>query len=234
MATAMLYLLLVLAVVGGLAMVVQRNPIHAALSLLGSMLCLAAVYALLQAHLLAALQVIIYAGAIVILIVYIIMLLQIGTDDVAVAFRRPWLWSLPVIVLFAILFSKALFPVDTASAAGLSAGEIACVGGECERDCTDGRDTDGDGMTDCADVDCGSHEACYGTVRAVGAQLLGPYVLAFEVSSLLLLAGIVGSVLLTGRRPKELADEITDPEVAELDPTVAQAGGHVREQGGDE
>ena len=232
MATAMLYLLLALAVVGGLAMVVQRNPIHAAMSLLGSMLCLAAVYALLQAHLLAALQVIIYAGAIVILIVYIIMLLQLGPEDAAKAFRRQWLWSLPVVVLFAILFSKALFPVDVARADGITDGEVTCVGAECETNCTDGLDTDGDGLTDCADVDCGSHEACFGTVKAVGAQLLGPYVLPFEVSSLLLLAGIVGAVLLTGRRPKEMADATTEPAIDEVDPTVAQAGGHLRAPGG--
>jgi NADH:ubiquinone oxidoreductase subunit 6 (subunit J) len=58
-------------------------------------------------------------------------------------------------------------------------------------------------MTDCGDTDCGADDACFGTVEAVGAQLLGPYVLPFEVSSVLLLAGIVGAVLLTGRRPKE-------------------------------
>jgi NADH-quinone oxidoreductase subunit J len=232
MDTVLLYLFSALALLGGIAMVALRHPIHAALSLLFSMLNLAAIYALLQAHLLAALQIIIYAGAIVILIVYVIMLLSPRAEAADRAFRRGWLWALPVVVLFAIVFARALAPLATSERLVLATGEMACAdGAACEATCTDDLDGDGDGLTDCADSDCATHEACYGTVHAVGAQLLGPYVLPFEVSSLLLLAGIVGAVLLTGRKPDELVAP-TPPVAVELaEPDAAQAGGRARKGG---
>jgi hypothetical protein len=83
--------------------------------------------------------------------------------------------------------------------------------------CVDHRDGDGDGLTDCADSDCSRHEACFGSVRSVGAALLGPYVLPFEVSSVLLLGGIVGALLLTVRRPAAAAAARTDAEASAED-----------------
>jgi NADH-quinone oxidoreductase subunit J len=230
MDTVLLYLFSALAVLGGIAVVLQRHPIHAALALLFSMLNLAAVYALLQAHLIAALQIIIYAGAIVILIVYIIMLLQIGRDEGVRAYRRGWLVALPVVVLFAVVFGRGLVPLPEPTVDALAVGELTCPEGEaCERACGDDLDDDEDGLTDCADPDCGGHELCFGTVKAVGSQLLGPYVLPFEVSSLLLLSGIVGAVLLTGRKPEELAPDAPPPvEVNLAEPDAAQAGGRLR------
>ncbi len=230
MSTAFLYLFCACSVIGAVGTVVQRHPIHAALSLLGSMLSLAAIYALLNAHLIAALQVLIYAGAIIILVVYVIMLLQVGSDDTAMVFRKAWLWALPLVLLFAVLFGKALFPLEGAVAAPLLDGVVVCPPGEeCEADCADGKDTDGDGLTDCNDPDCGPTEQCFGTVAGVGAQLMGPYILPFEVSSLLLLAGMIGAVLLTGRRPEELEDAHAPVAIADFDPEGAQAGGRVHE-----
>jgi len=213
--TILTYVFVLLALGGGVAMVLQRNAVHGALSLLFSMLNLAAVYALLQAHLIAALQIIIYAGAIVILIVYIIMLLDVGSEDAQRAFRKPALYSLPLLLIFGLLFGRALFPVPGAHAGEvLLTGTVPCAEGQanCELVCDDGVDTDKDGLTDCKDPDCGAHEQCYGTVEAVGGQLLGPYVLAFELTSILLLAGIVGSVLLTGRKPKEYLAALPEKE----------------------
>jgi hypothetical protein len=56
---------------------------------------------------------------------------------------------------------------------------------------------------------------------------MGPYILPFELSSLLLLAGMVGAVLLTGRRPKELEDKPLPVQIADADLDGAQAGGKV-------
>ena len=82
-------------------------------------------------------------------------------------------------------------------------GALVCAAGQsCEGLCEDGKDGDGDGLIDCADPDCQSHVRCFGTVESVGASLLGPFVLPFEVSSILLLSGIVGAILLTGPKPK--------------------------------
>lgn len=58
-----------------------RNPVHGALGLIGSFFCLAGLYVLLCAHLLAALQVIVYAGAVMVLFTFVIMLLNLTKEE---------------------------------------------------------------------------------------------------------------------------------------------------------
>jgi len=238
-----LYACCLLALAGGAGVVVLRNPVHAAISLLFTMLALGGAYAMLQAHLLAALQVLIYAGAIVILIVYVIMLLDQGREDVPHPFYELGA-AIGVPVAVVLLFIAA--PAFLGSSAGpepLISGPEACT--DCESaavtmknpdgssrtttGCEDFADTDGDGFTDCNDPDCHDNELCYGTVRAVGGSLLGPFVLPFEVASVLLLAGIAGSILLTGRRPKDLEDVLPAPQIAPAPVPELHEGG----RGGD-
>ncbi len=70
-----------LAVGSALAMVANvRNAVAAALSLIVTMISLAGIYVLLEAHLIAALQVMIYAGAIVVLFLFVVMLLNLRQD----------------------------------------------------------------------------------------------------------------------------------------------------------
>lgn len=59
-----------------------RNPIHSALYLIGSFFFLAGIYALLAAHLLTAMQIIVYAGAIMVLFTFVIMLLNLTPDEI--------------------------------------------------------------------------------------------------------------------------------------------------------
>jgi NADH-quinone oxidoreductase subunit J len=71
--------------------VLLRQPIHAALSLVGTLLTLAVLFVTLQAHFLAAIQVIVYAGAIMVLFLFVIMLLNIEQQRKEV---QPWLrWA---------------------------------------------------------------------------------------------------------------------------------------------
>ena len=67
-----------LAVLGALSLILQRHPIHSALSLIVVMVALAALYLLLGAEFIAAVQIIVYAGAIMVLFVFVIMLLNAG------------------------------------------------------------------------------------------------------------------------------------------------------------
>ncbi|HEX9764828.1 MAG TPA: NADH-quinone oxidoreductase subunit J, partial [Candidatus Acidoferrales bacterium] len=67
-----------LAVLGALSLVLQRHPIHSALSLILVMVSLAVLYLLLGAEFIAAIQIIVYAGAIMVLFVFVIMLLNAG------------------------------------------------------------------------------------------------------------------------------------------------------------
>ncbi len=73
-------LLAVVMVVGAIGVITLRQPIHAALALVGTLLALAVTYVTLQAPFLAAVQVIVYAGAIMVLFLFVLMLLNVGED----------------------------------------------------------------------------------------------------------------------------------------------------------
>jgi len=70
-------ILAVVMVVGALGVVLLKQPVHAALSLVGTLLALAVTYVTLEAHFLAAVQVIVYAGAIMVLFLFVLMLLNV-------------------------------------------------------------------------------------------------------------------------------------------------------------
>ena len=70
-----------LAVILGFLVITLKNPVHCAVALVCNMFCLAALFAVLDAHFLAALQVLVYAGAIMVLILFVIMLLNLKPDE---------------------------------------------------------------------------------------------------------------------------------------------------------
>lgn len=74
------YLFSLVAVIAGFAVVTARNPITSALSLVACFFCLAADYVLLDAHFVAVIQVLVYAGAIMVLFIFVIMLLNLRED----------------------------------------------------------------------------------------------------------------------------------------------------------
>jgi NADH-quinone oxidoreductase subunit J len=69
------------AVILGLLVIVLKNPVHSAVALVANMFSIAALFALQDAHFLAALQVLVYAGAIMVLILFVIMLLNLKNDE---------------------------------------------------------------------------------------------------------------------------------------------------------
>jgi NADH-quinone oxidoreductase subunit J len=70
-----------LAVIGALSLILQKHPIHSALSLIVVMIALAGLYLLLGAEFVAAVQIIVYGGAIMVLFVFVIMLLNAGVEE---------------------------------------------------------------------------------------------------------------------------------------------------------
>jgi NADH-quinone oxidoreductase subunit J len=70
-----------LAVIGGVSLILQKHPIHSALSLIVVMVALAGLYLLLGAEFVAAVQIIVYGGAIMVLFVFVIMLLNAGIEE---------------------------------------------------------------------------------------------------------------------------------------------------------
>ena len=74
------YLIATVAVASGILVVACRNPINSALSLVMTFFCLAIFYVMLYAPFMAAIQVLVYAGAIMVLIIFVIMLLNLGEE----------------------------------------------------------------------------------------------------------------------------------------------------------
>ena len=70
-----------LAVIGAVSLILQKHPIHSALSLIVVMVALAGLYLLLGAEFVAAVQIIVYGGAIMVLFVFVIMLLNAGVEE---------------------------------------------------------------------------------------------------------------------------------------------------------
>jgi NADH-quinone oxidoreductase subunit J len=81
METVVFFAMASLAVVCALLLVLFRNPIYCALSLVGTLFSVAGLFVLLDAHFLAAVQIIVYAGAIMVLFLFVIMLLNLGSSD---------------------------------------------------------------------------------------------------------------------------------------------------------
>lgn len=162
-AAVFFYLAAAAAIVSALGMVLNvRNTVAAAMSLVVTMVALAVIYVALDAHLVAALQVMVYAGAIVVVFLFVVMLLNLRRD----AFPRPRqiltkiagvVLALGVTGAFLQIIPKALPTVR----------EIP---------------------------------ADFGSYRTVGLALYRDFVLPFEITSLLLLAAIVGAVVLAKRR----------------------------------
>jgi NADH-quinone oxidoreductase subunit J len=75
------FLLAALSVIGALSLILQKHPIHSALSLIVVMVALAGLYLLMGAEFVAAVQIIVYGGAIMVLFVFVIMLLNAGEEE---------------------------------------------------------------------------------------------------------------------------------------------------------
>ncbi len=90
-----------------------RNPIHSAIALIVSFFFLAGIYALLGAHLLAGLQIIVYAGAIMVLFTFVIMLLNLSDEEIGEAEFKPLKILGGLMVLF--VFGKLLTAFDVVS-----------------------------------------------------------------------------------------------------------------------
>ena len=87
--TILFYVFAILAVVSALGMVLNiRNTVASAMSLVVTMVSLGAIYLLLEAYLVAAIQIMVYGGAIVVLFLFVVMLLNLSTDEFPPGRRR--------------------------------------------------------------------------------------------------------------------------------------------------
>ncbi|HWP83639.1 MAG TPA: NADH-quinone oxidoreductase subunit J [Terriglobia bacterium] len=112
-------------------LLLQRHPIYSALSLIGVMASLASLYLMLGAEFIAAVQVIVYAGAIMVLFVFVIMLLNAGEEARTHRSRLVGQFGMPLVVMLLGLLASVLFrqvPPDAVVRFGDYPGQTASIG----------------------------------------------------------------------------------------------------------
>jgi NADH-quinone oxidoreductase subunit J len=193
-------------------MVLNSNPVRSALFLVLNLFCIAVMYLLLNAYFLAAVQVIVYTGAIMVLFLFVIMLLNLGTPDRQ---KDRLQWQQPVAIgagivltaLFSLTIYASVPAVPTvkkidplAGRASMSAASNIAMGSGSAGGATGQADATGaETYQPPASVDPES----MGSVEAIGRTLYNknqPWLFPFEVTSILLLVAVIGAVVLAGRR----------------------------------
>ena len=154
-----------------LMVVATRHPIHAALYLVLSFMGLALLFLQLQAPFLAAVQIIVYAGAIMVLFLFVIMLLG---EDKPMCGERELKIALPMIALLIAMLGAGYFMAQSSAVAPPAPADVVVMGGP--------------------------QTAKYGSVMALGNTLFSHYVFAFEATSIVLLIAMVGVVVLAKKR----------------------------------
>ena len=178
------YLFGVIALASALAFVTRKSPVAAALWLVNVMFALAALYVMLDAHFIAAIQVLVYAGAIMVVFLFVIMLLNLGHPSEIADARGKW-GKAGAAVLGVILLAE----IAVISGTRIKP-EWVLPRGEMDRLLAE-----------------------KGAIGVVADPLFTKYLLAFELTSILLLIAIVGAVAL-GRRGDAAAVELTPEERA--------------------
>ncbi len=174
--SGLLFWVLALMMLGGAIFVITRsNLITAVMGMVGTFFAIAAIYAMLFAHFLTVIQVLVYAGAIMVLFVFVIMILNKPEAE-------PWRGTGvggKVVVILAVLYLlfrlvMVLTSIDPPDASYDRPGAVALLSGD---------------------------EAAFGSTKALGHALFRDYLFPFEAVSLVLLIAIVGAVAVA--RPHE-------------------------------
>ena len=170
--TILFYLLAGVAIVSSALVIGQRNPMYSIMLLITSFGALSALYIQLDAPFVAMAQIIVYAGAIMVLFLFVVMLLNAPQEDAAEwdrahPLRRPGVSRLGALLagLLIVQLVWALLRVTDASTAVNASGDVAAIS----------------------------------SVRSVGRVLFTNYVFAFEATSILILVAMVGAVVLAAR-----------------------------------
>jgi NADH-quinone oxidoreductase subunit J len=184
MTQAVFYVLAVSAVITALLCILSRSTISAVLWLTATMLALAAIYLLLNAEFVAAIQVLVYAGAVMVLFLFVVMLLNLST--VTTDLRGPATVAAAVVLVgllgiqLAALwrYTPCRLAAEVSQSPALADPNALFVAGDLAR----------------------REAMARGVVGGVAVPLFQTYLVPFEITSVLLLAAIVGAVVLAKRR----------------------------------
>jgi NADH-quinone oxidoreductase subunit J len=111
------FVLAVIAVLGAISLILQRHPIHSALSLIVVMVALAGLYLLMGAEFVAAVQIIVYGGAIMVLFIFVIMLLNAGVEERTNVSRLALYAGVPLAVAVTGMIAAAILNSRAAATA---------------------------------------------------------------------------------------------------------------------
>ncbi len=188
---------------GALGVVLNSNPVHAALSLVATLLGIAVLFIAQEAHFLAAVQIIVYAGAIVVLFLFVLMLLGVDrAEDLSIEPLRGQRVAALVIGLGVLALPLLAIASTDGEATGArpSAGEPGF-----------------DGTVSAADPN--RLDAGVADIEQLGESLFTEYLFAFEITSVLLVIAVVGAVVMS--RKVKRAELIDDPLVAAAEAAAA-------------
>ena len=170
-AQATFYYMAGASVASALLAVTRKNPVHSMLWVLALFLHVAGIFLLLGAEFLAAVQIIVYAGAILIFYLFVLMLLDLPGEEARPRFGRHWPFAAAVGLSFgALAWLAQLETFDRAAASGATVRRVA------------------------------AEALAPGGLEEIGMALFGPFALPFEIAGLVLLAAIVGAVVLARKR----------------------------------
>jgi NADH-quinone oxidoreductase subunit J len=205
------------AIFAGLLTVMARNTIHSALFLISSLVSVAALFILLQAEFIAGVQILVYVGGVMVLFLFVIMLVNVGSEERGneEIFNRPR--QVTVSVIFCGLLIAVLIGALNTGYAGFE-----------KRDESKLQDSAASRRTrdqDLATSATGASRITNDTSR-IGNSLYRFAALPFEIASVLLLVAIIGSVMLARTLKQEASVDDVDPEVlrkeAAGDPELAE------------
>jgi NADH-quinone oxidoreductase subunit J len=118
-----------LSVLGALSLIFQQHPIHSALSLIVVMVSLAGLYLLMGAEFVAAVQIIVYGGAIMVLFVFVIMLLNAGAEEHTNISKLAGIAGIPLTVALAGFIAAAIARSDETVQAAAQTGAVSSTRG---------------------------------------------------------------------------------------------------------
>ena len=168
--------------------ITRRNPVYATFMLLPMFIAMAVLFVLLSAPFMAAMQVLVYGGAIVVVFLFVIMLLNLGPEDL-LSEGGPGRWIVAGIVgalLFGLLAAPvvAAFTRDGAPRAFSRLDETPLP------------------------EKFGGISATFGSTKAIAGTMFQNYLIPFELAGILLVVGIMGALLLSKERLRRLGDEV--------------------------
>ncbi len=172
---------------GAVGVIAFRHPVHAALSLVLTLFGVAVHFVAMEAHFLAAVQVIVYAGAIVVLFLFVIMLLGVDQAEDLRTERLPIQRPLAAVMGLGVVGLLIAAIVASRNTAPLSVGV--------------GLDVAGQATADGAIVENDAN------IRQLARNLFSDNVFAFELTSVLLIVAVAATVVLTRRERKPVDDE---------------------------